>query len=76
MYGRDEGQWDELIGEAVGFLEDQARLARLTTYTELNTVLAQRTRRRSFDFSQDSERAAMGSLLGWPSPVRSQTAAR
>lgn len=64
MYTRDEVEWDELVEEAIGFLSDQARLARLTTYTELNTVLAQRTGQRPFDFSQDSGRAAVGSLLG------------
>lgn len=64
MYGRDDDDWDELVGEAVDFLGAQARLSRLTTYTELNTVLSQRTGQRAFDFSQDSERAAMGALLG------------
>lgn len=64
MYGRDEDEWKELVEETVDFLADQARLARLTTYTELNTVLAQRTGHRPFDFAQASERAAMGSLLG------------
>ena len=36
----------------------------MTTYTELNTVLRQRTSVRTFDFDLDSERAAMGELLG------------
>ena len=36
----------------------------MTSYTEMNTVLAQRTGFRKFDFDQESERAAMGHLLG------------
>jgi hypothetical protein len=36
----------------------------MTSYTELNTVLGQRTSTRTFDFDLDSERAAMGELLG------------
>ncbi len=36
----------------------------MTSYTELNTVLTQRTGLRKFDFDLDSERAAMGHLLG------------
>ncbi|MGB3687398.1 MAG: hypothetical protein WA991_16425 [Ornithinimicrobium sp.] len=64
MYGRDETDWNELVAEAVDFLAAQARLARLTTYTELNTVLTQRTGQQAFDFSRESDRAAMGGLLG------------
>jgi hypothetical protein len=36
----------------------------MTSYTELNTVLGQRTSARVFDFDLDSERAAIGELLG------------
>jgi hypothetical protein len=39
-------------------------MGRLTSYTELNTVLNRRTGLRPFDFDLDSERAAMGELLG------------
>lgn len=64
MYGRDEEEWDDLEEVGRAFLIERARLERPTTYTEMNTVLAQRTGHRIFDFSQESERAAMGYLLG------------
>jgi hypothetical protein len=64
MYGRDEDEWNELEEAGLAFLLERARLERVTSYTEMNTVLAQRTGHRSFDFGQDSERAAMGYLLG------------
>lgn len=63
LYGRSPTEWDELTAEGRRFLVEQARLQRRTTYTELNTVLRQRTSVRTFDFDLDSERAAMGHLL-------------
>ena len=39
-------------------------MRRLTSYTQLNTVLNARTGLRPFDFNLDGERAAMGQLLG------------
>ena len=36
----------------------------MTSYPEINTVVARRTGHRCFDFGQESERAAMGHLLG------------
>lgn len=53
-----------LVAAGREFLLEQARLGRMTTYTELNTVLRQRTTGRIFDFDLDSERAAIGELLG------------
>jgi hypothetical protein len=44
-------------------LVERARLERVTSYTEMNTVVAQRTGIRKFDFDQESDRAAMGHLL-------------
>ena len=64
VYGRSEAEWEDLVAEAMRFLGEQARLRRTTTYTELNSVLAQRTGQSRFDFSRDSDRAAMGALLG------------
>ncbi|WP_422936272.1 hypothetical protein [Sinomonas sp. P47F7] len=64
MYGRDELEWDELVDEGHEFLIERARLGRTTTYTELNTVVRERTRLKGFDFSRDADRAAMGYLLG------------
>jgi hypothetical protein len=63
-YGRDEVEWDELEDAGLAYLIERARLERVTSYTERNAVLSQRTGFRLFDFDQDSERAAMGELLG------------
>lgn len=63
-FGRDAEDWAVLVDETVRFLADQARLRRLTTYTELNAVLAQRTGLRPFDFGSERDRAAMGEVLG------------
>jgi hypothetical protein len=64
FYGRTQQEWNDLAAAALTFLVEQARLGRTTTYTELNTVLGQRTSARTFDFDLESERAAMGELLG------------
>ena len=63
-YGRDEEEWNELEEAGLEFLLERARLERVTSYTEMNMALAQRTGHRCFDFDQESERAAMGYLLG------------
>src|SRR5687767_688412 len=63
-WGRDELEWGELVDGTTEFLAEQARLGRTTSYTELNAVLHQRVSARTFDFAKDSERAAMGGLLG------------
>lgn len=57
-------EWVELVETTTEFLAERARLNRTTSYTELNSVLHRRTGARPFDFSKDSERAAMGALLG------------
>lgn len=64
MYGRDELEWEELKVAAIEFLREQARLQRLTSYTELNSVVARRTGHPAFDFTSDRDRAAVGHLLG------------
>ncbi|MFE9398746.1 hypothetical protein [Streptomyces flavidovirens] len=63
-YGRDENEWDQLVEAGLRFLVERARMGKVTTYTELNTVLAGRTKCRGFDFERADERAAMGHLLG------------
>lgn len=63
-YGREEDEWDLLTDEGVHYLKDRARLRRDTSYTEMNVVLATRAGVRQFDFHEQSERAAMGHLLG------------
>ncbi len=62
-YRRTKDQWDELTHAGLAFLEEQARMQRTTTYTEMNSVLEQRTSAKAFDFAHDRERAAMGRLL-------------
>ncbi|MGW3316051.1 hypothetical protein [Streptomyces fungicidicus] len=63
-YGRTDSEWEELVRAGRGFLIDRAKLGKLTSYTELNVILARRTGSRPFDFECASERAAMGHLLG------------
>jgi hypothetical protein len=63
LFGRDELTWDEMAEAGEAFLVKRARLAALTSYTELNATLI-RTGLPGFDFSRQDERAAMGHLLG------------
>ncbi len=63
LYGRDDLVWEELAREGLAFLIERARLATLTTYTEMNATLVRRTGLPGFDFSRADERAAMGHLL-------------
>jgi hypothetical protein len=63
-YGRTRDEWDQLRATCRQFLVERAQIGRDTSYTELNTVLAQRTTARTFDFDLDSERGALGELLG------------
>ncbi|MFD0272578.1 hypothetical protein ACFVHB_01555 [Kitasatospora sp. NPDC127111] len=64
-YGRDELEWDELVGAGLDFLRERAGLSDpTTTYTEMNAVLVERTGLPGFDFGQARDRAAMGHLLG------------
>lgn len=63
-YGRSDDEWDELVEAGKRFLVEQAALKRITTYTEFNATLARRTGVRGFDFALESERAALGDLLG------------
>ncbi|MEU8265364.1 hypothetical protein AB0C02_32790 [Micromonospora sp. NPDC048999] len=63
-YGRSDEEWDQLTSVGLEFLVERARLEKTTTYTELDATLRRRTGIRGFDFEQDSERAAMGHLLG------------
>lgn len=64
VFGRDETDWDVLAAAGEEFLIERARLGKLTSYTEMNAVLARRTGLRPFDFGSQAERAAMGHLLG------------
>ncbi len=62
--GRSDEEWETLIACGLDFLVEVARRERTTSYTELNAVLVRRTGLWGFDFEQESERAAMGHLLG------------
>ena len=64
VFGRDEDDWDLLAEAGEAFLIERARLGRLTSYTELNAVLVNRTGLRHFDFELQADRTAMGHLLG------------
>ncbi|MFI2276571.1 hypothetical protein ACH45F_29860 [Catenuloplanes sp. NPDC020197] len=63
-YGRSDEEWGRLTSVGLEFLVERARLEKTTTYTELNVTLRRRAGLQGFDFDQDSERAAMGHLLG------------
>ncbi|WP_322870861.1 hypothetical protein [Streptomyces goshikiensis] len=64
MYGRSDDDWAQLVDAGSKFLVERAQLRKVTTYTEMNSVLARRTGLPSFDFERADERAAMGHLLG------------
>ena len=64
MYNRRDDEWDELTRAGIEFLIERAQLHKVTSYTELNTVLSRRTGQQPFDFNEAAERAAMGYLLG------------
>jgi hypothetical protein len=63
IYGRSEEDWDQFADAGLAFLAERARLAKLTSYTELNATLERRTGLPGFDFGRADERAAMGHLL-------------
>ncbi len=63
-YGRPDDQWPGLVSAGKEFLQERGKLRRDTSYTEMSTVLSQRTGYPAFDFSQQVERAGMGHLLG------------
>lgn len=63
LFGRTQDEWEAIIEESIEILRAQARLKRVTSYSDLNSNLGRRGH-RPFDFEQQSERAAMGSALG------------
>jgi hypothetical protein len=62
MFGRSDDEWAAVVDEATGFLKEQARLRRVTSYTELNVALGQRGQ-KMFDFTREIERQAIGAVL-------------
>ncbi|WP_204354847.1 hypothetical protein [Mycolicibacterium llatzerense] len=63
MYGRSDDEWDQIVADTVDFLQGQARLRRIVSYSELNSALARRGH-VPFDFANDSDRDAVGAILG------------
>ena len=65
MYDRTESEWAELEAAGWDFLVSRARKPHpITTYTEMNAVLAHRTGQPPWNFDLQADRAAMGELLG------------
>lgn len=62
-YGRSEEEWGELLVQTSAFLKEQARLRRVTSYSEVNWAVARRSGLKEFDFAVDRDRDAMGALL-------------
>jgi hypothetical protein len=63
MYGRGDDEWEAIVVDATMFLQDQGRLRRVTSYSEVNSALARRGH-VPFDFSVETERSAIGAVLG------------
>lgn len=63
MFDRSDDEWDAIIATTQAFLEEQARARRITSYSEVNSALAQ-AGHRPFDFSLPRDRNAVGALLG------------
>ena len=65
LYGRTEVKWAALEAAGWDFMIDRARQPYpVTTYTEMNAVLAHRTGQPPWNFDLQADRAAMGVLLG------------
>lgn len=64
MYGRTDLEWDQLCKAAEDHLITVALARGMSDYSNLNRELTQTTGLRGFDYSQESERAAIGRMLG------------
>jgi hypothetical protein len=64
MYGRTSIEWEGMRDAAERFLETVAKDQGMTDYSSLNRAISEETGCRPFDFGQESERAAVGRLLG------------
>lgn len=63
MYGRSDDEWDQIVADTVAFLQDQARLRRVVSYSDVNSALARRGH-IAFDFANERDREAVGAILG------------
>jgi hypothetical protein len=59
-----EDEWTRLVDVGKKFLIERATMQRTTSYTEFNAVLINRTKTAGFNFDLDTDRAAIGELLG------------
>ena len=65
LFGRTEAEWADLEDAGWDFLIGRARQPYpVTTYTEMNAVLAHRTGQPPWNFEYQADRTAMGELLG------------
>lgn len=62
-YGRTQDQWDQMLAVVEDFLIEMAEIEGQTDYSEVNACLLEEGL-PGFKFFLDSERAAIGSLLG------------
>lgn len=63
MFDRSDDEWDASVDDTIEILRDQARLRRITSYSDVNSALARRGH-RPFDLGAQSDRTAMGVVLG------------
>jgi hypothetical protein len=59
-----EDEWTRLVDVGKKFLIERATMQRTTSYTEFNAALINRTKTAGFNFDLDTDRAAIGELLG------------
>ncbi|WP_417233620.1 hypothetical protein [Arthrobacter sp.] len=64
MYGRTDLEWEQLRSAAMDYLVRLAREQGYCDYSGFNRALTEATALRGFDYNQESERAAVGRLLG------------
>src|SRR4051812_25748744 len=63
MFDRSDDEWDGIVADTQAYLEAQARLRRVTSYSDVNTALVA-AGHKPFDFSLQSDRNAVGAVLG------------
>ncbi|WP_422390224.1 hypothetical protein [Arthrobacter sp. N1] len=62
-HGRTDDAWQSMMEAARSLMVHTARRQELITYSELNRQVAEDAGTVPFDFSQDAERNALGTLL-------------
>lgn len=64
LYGRSRDEWEEMRDAAESFLGKVAENAGMTDYSSLNRAISEQTGFRPFDYGLESDRAAIGRMLG------------